>query len=120
VSFVAATFNVPSNKPSLDAALEGLVRLNVAQRRAGVPALYSSGVRYRRDKGETWDSAQICCRRGWGDCEDLAAWRAADLRLRGIPARAVVQRSKTPGVSWHAVVQLPNGRIEDPSRRLGM
>lgn len=120
MSYVAATFNVPSNKPSLDAALEGLVRLNVAQRKAGLPELYKTKVRYRRDQGETWDSGAICLRRGWGDCEDLAAWRAADLRCAGIPARAVVLRSRTPGVSWHAVVCLPGGKYEDPSKKLGM
>jgi len=56
--------------------------------------------------------------RGGGDCEDLAAWRAAELRIAGEPARVVVVRS-APGV-LHAVVRRANGRIEDPSRRLGM
>ena len=119
--YVAATIRVDSNAPAINAALEGLVALNCEQmRRRKFPPLYASGIRYKRDKGETWDSAQVCMRRGYGDCEDLAAYRAAELRCQGIPARAVVMRSRTPGVAWHCVVRLPNGRIEDPSRKLGM
>ena len=119
--YVAATIRMDSNAPAINAALEGLVQLNLSQMRSGkIPPLYRSGIRYRRDKGETWDSAQVCLRRGYGDCEDLAAYRAAELRCQGIPARAVVRRSRTPGVAWHCVVCLPGGKYEDPSRRLGM
>jgi hypothetical protein len=57
-------------------------------------------------------------RRGGGDCEDLATWRAAELRAVGEPARVIVYRS-APSV-LHAVVRRGDGRIEDPSRRLGM
>jgi hypothetical protein len=121
MSYVAATMRIESRKPEIDAALEGLVCLNMAQMRNGkCPPLYRSGVRYRRDKGETWDSCRVVLKRGYGDCEDLAAYRAAELRTQGIPARAIVQRSHTPGVAWHCVVRYPDGRIEDPSRKLGM
>lgn len=84
------------------------------------PALYgASGVRYRREPGtERWLGVAEVMRAGAGDCEDLAAWRAAEYRLLGVRARAVVVRS--PGVGWHAVVRLPGGAVEDPSRRLGM
>ena len=118
--YVAAQLRIPSNKAAIDASLEGLVRLNLQQLRARPrPELYKSGVRYRRDTGETWDSADIVYRRGYGDCEDLAAIRAAELRLAGVPARAVVRHSSTPGVAWHCVVQVGR-RYEDPSARLGM
>lgn len=124
--YVAAKIAIDSNKPSLDAALEGLVRMNQQQIRVAaregrpVPSVYRAGVHWQRDHGETWDTIQIVRQRGYGDCEDLASWRAAELRERGIPAHAVVRRSNTPGVAWHAVVQWPNGQIEDPSAKLGM
>ena len=121
MSYVAATMRIDSNAPAINAALEGLVRLNQSQMaRGNIPPLYKSGIRYKRDHGETWDSCKVCLARGCGDCEDLACYRAAELRQKGIPARAVVMRSRTPGVAWHCVVRLPNGRIEDPSRKLGM
>jgi hypothetical protein len=92
-----------------------------AAARAGrrLPAIYESGVRYiRRDAGERWQTPTETMRRGGGDCEDLATWRAAELRLHGEPARVIVYRS-APGV-LHAVVRRGDGSIEDPSRRLGM
>lgn len=128
---VAARIAVPSNKPALDAALEGLTRLNEAiieqrdQAGAPLPKPYESKVVWRPDgfKGghkETWDTWDVCVSRGYGDCEDLAAATAAYLRREGIPARAVVQPSNSPGVAWHAVVELPDGRIMDPSAKMGM
>lgn len=128
---VAARIAVPSNKPALDAALEGLTRLNEAiieqraQAGAPLPKPYESKVVWRPDgfKGghkETWDTWDVCVSRGYGDCEDLAAATAAYLRREGIPARAVVQPSNSRGVAWHAVVELPDGRIMDPSVKMGM
>lgn len=124
---VAARIAVPSNKPALDAALAGLVRLNmviIEQRAASgrplAPPSKTSAVRWRPDKGETWDTWDVVTARGYGDCEDLAAATAAYLRLQGVQANAVVQHSNSPGVAWHAVVQMPDGRIVDPSAQMGM
>lgn len=128
---VAARIAVPSNKPALDAALEGLTRLNEAiiEQRANagkpLPKPYDSKVVWRPDgfRGghkETWDTWDVCVSRGYGDCEDLSAASAAYLRREGIQARAVVQPSNSPGVAWHAVVELPDGRIMDPSAKMGM
>lgn len=128
---VAARIAVPSNKESLDAALEGLVRLNMAIIRqaaaAGkpLPNPLKSKVRWRPDgwKGgpnETWDTWDICVRRGYGDCEDLGAATAAYLRLDGTNASAVVRSSNSPGVAWHCIVELPDGRQVDPSAQMGM
>ena len=107
------------------AALEIHVRQSVtdiyraAERNRALPFLYRSGVRYmRNDPQERWQLPSETLRRGGGDCEDLAAWRAAELRIAGEPARVVVTRS-APGV-LHAVVRRADGTIEDPSRRLGM
>ncbi len=56
------------------------------------------------------------------NCEDLACWRAAELRVRGIRARAFFTRDRrSDGTTlYHIMVKLPDGRIEDPSRQLGM
>lgn len=81
--------------------------------------LYASGVRYdRRDKEERWQLPSETAARGRGDCEDLASWRAAELRLRGENARVAVKR--TGPTVLHAIVRRANGRLEDPSARLGM
>ena len=67
---------------------------------------------------------------GHADCEDLACWRVAELRLGAIgPLRQAsilampvyysrVQPNGT--LMYHIVVRWPNGQLEDPSRRLGM
>jgi hypothetical protein len=107
------------------AALELHVRQSVddiyqaAERNRALPPIYAAGIRYmRRDPDEVWQLPSETMARGGGDCEDLAAWRAAELRIAGEPARVVVTRS-APGV-LHAVVRRAHGAIEDPSRRLGM
>lgn len=88
---------------------------------AGFPGLYESGVFYRPEKAtEDWLTVPDVLERGHGDCEDLAAWRAAELRVSGEDpmARAVAYRSG-PRL-WHAVVERANGTVEDPSLVLGM
>lgn len=127
-----AEINVPDElgAEALNAALEGLVELGVADLRRGmvgghVPTLYTSGVRYERERGtERWlTPSQVLAahRRGRGsDCEDLAAWRAAECRVSGEDpgARAIVRRSGPR--TWHAIVEHSDGTLEDPSRILGM
>lgn len=91
-----------------------------------VPPILRSGVHWQPDEfrgkpAETWDNLDIVRARGYGDCEDLASWAAAELRVtKKIPARAIVRPSTTPGVAWHCVVELPGGQILDPSVKLGM
>ena len=82
------------------------------------PPLYESGVVYRREeKGhDDWMTADTVLHRGYADCEDLAAYRAAELRRAGIPALGIV-RPNASG-NFHAQVLLPDGTIEDPSRVL--
>jgi hypothetical protein len=105
----------------IECLLEGLVRLDLSQLRRGLaPPIYSSKVRYKREaRGrEDWQSAVAAMRSGGADCEDLAAWCAASYRLAGVNARAIVKQVG-PGLK-HCLVLLPDGRIEDPSKRLGM
>lgn len=119
------TLDVPASSATLSAALEGLTALAYQTlERGSFRPLYFSGVKYKpepriggRRKEEWWTPDRIM-KEGWGDCEDLAAWRAAELRQKGIPARAVAKR--TGRKMFHAVVLWPNGTTEDPSRVLGM
>lgn len=138
---VAAKFAVPSDQAALSAALEGLVKLNCVLIAQGekqgrpTPNIFDAGKRglvhwqpdeYKGQPAETWDCIPIVLKRGYGDCEDLAAWHAAWLRYyKGIEAKAIVRPSLTPGVAWHCVVFVPGDdtrqqAIVDPSAQLGM
>jgi hypothetical protein len=58
------------------------------------------------------------------NCEDLACWRTAELREQPKPVKAkpfAKWRQKPDGAyAYHALVLLPDGRLEDPSLVLGM
>lgn len=106
-----------------------LVRLNLMylQRLRGrVPRLYKSGVRYKREKPvpgrmhiEHFRRIPTILRVGSGDCEDLCAWRVAELRFfDGVKAVPWIIRPSRD--LFHVQVKLPGGKIEDPSARLGM
>lgn len=86
-----------------------------------LPPLYESGVRYQREPAgsEMWDSAATVAARGYGDCEDLAAWRVAELRLAGEEG-AEVAVVRTGPKTLHALVRRGDGSWEDPSAELGM
>lgn len=106
-----------------------LMMTNVAylQVHPNTPALYSSGVYYLEEPMGEEDFFDIptVLRQGYADCEDLAAWRAAEY--------LVVGRWAAPLVTWEAI-EYPTGNIdllfhvqvqtqygiEDPSVVLGM
>jgi len=122
---ITVTVAVPADPGCLDALAEGLVRLDVAQiehaRAAGVatPSIYACGARYRREHGgERWQSVaeMMQARPPSGDCEDLAAWRVAELRCAGEDASVRIVR--TSRGTFHAIVRYSDGTIEDPSRIL--
>jgi hypothetical protein len=117
----------------LNSMLECLVQMNVAIMRAQrFPPLYTTHVRYRQEPlgQENWRDAAIVLRDGFGDCEDLAAYRVAELRvLHKVHARCVFRwrtfmiDGKTRVKLYHILVGVPHeGKmlIEDPSKRLGM
>lgn len=104
--------------------LQWLYRANLRQLRAGAPGIIdglSSGrLRYiRSDPGEEWLTVKQIWARGGGDCEDLAAATAAELSLRGMPAKPVVYRVR-PGLSHAVVVRLDTRQVLDPSILGGM
>ena len=112
-------------REDLQGAINAATMIDEHQLREGyAPPLYESGVVYRRERQHTLpgleriQTAEEAYLIGYGDCDDLAPWRAAELRLRGIRAHAEVIRS--PGVGYHVIVVYPSGRVEDPSARLGM
>ena len=55
------------------------------------------------------------------DCDNLAAYRSAELRLGGVEAVPYIVWRETPkGTTYHALVRWPDGTSEDPSLILGM
>lgn len=125
---IHARVDVPPTPEALEALAEGLVLLNVwmletaLDRGIELPALYESGIVYRREpKGREWwetasDLLGVTAHRT-GDCEDLAAYRAAELRVfEG--EMACVRVVETDRGTFHAVVERESGEIEDPSRIL--
>ena len=86
------------------------------------PLLYKSGVVYQREPEairEEFATIPQVLRQGWGDCDDLAPWRSAELaELHGIDALPDVLNPR-PGL-YHIIVRYPDGHTEDPSRILGM
>jgi hypothetical protein len=113
--------------PVLDAALEATTRAAQSQMLAGDAPTFTdlmrSGVKWRPEPfsdGEHFDLPAVIGERGWADCDDLAPALAAELRARGQDpgARARVVRSGRD--RWHAIVQLSDGTIVDPSKIAGM
>lgn len=114
-------FTVGLDRAGLEPAGQALVTLAMHDLRAHrLPPLYSAGVRYRREPPgqEVWQLPSQTAERGFGDCEDLSAWRVAELRLAGEAAKIVFRKSGRN--LWHALVRRANGDLEDPSAKLGM
>ena len=110
----------------LNAALETSTRANQRLLAAGeAPSIreaISGGVRWRPERfsdGEHFDLSSLVAQRGWGDCDDLAPWLAAEMRLRGDPRAAAIVRRSGPS-RWHALVRTGAGELVDPSAWAGM
>lgn len=114
------------NGQVLNRMLPMLVGLNVdyIRENPGTPSLYRSGIHYVRDRrgAEQWLTIPWVMARRSGDCKSLAAWRAAELRVKAREdARCVWIARRTPqGMLYHVCVARANGRWEDPSLVLGM
>ncbi len=112
-------------KPVLDAALESVTRLNEEMLKAGkVPTFEQGahGIQWQPEPpgAEHFDHAAKVLGRGHGDCDDLAPWHAASLRVTGKDpgAQAVVKRVADD--RWHALVKRSDGSYDDPSLTAGM
>lgn len=126
--------------------LMGVVEVNrILIRRRHVPPIYESGVVF---KGEPWagkkpvivaakgcwmklpglDEFADCLttyKRGCGDCDDLVAWRVAELKEQGVEAGVKIywrdhKRNGRNVRLFHAECRLPDGGVEDVARNLGM
>ncbi len=94
------------------------------------PPLYRSGVVYQDEPHDLPDELldiPTILRRKWGDCMHLSCWRVAELREAGEHARIALawQRvpsndSDQPSRIFHVLVRRANGKLEDPSKILGM
>lgn len=86
------------------------------------PKLYDTSVIYRAEtETEHWSDIPTTLKRGYGDCEDLACWRCGELQNQGINALPFIKWRKQDGRTiYHVIVRWPDGRLEDPSRSLGM
>lgn len=109
----------------LDTLVDIDTRFLASPRGEQAPNLYPSGVRYEEEPPglELWQDVPTALRMRIADCEDLACWRVAELRVRyGVMARCFIipQLQDSGSYLYHIVVQHPDGRIEDPSRALGM
>lgn len=109
----------------LGVLLHALSAANVAYLREhpATPPLYQAGVRYRAEPfpREEWRGVAEVLRERHGDCEDLACWRVAELRRRGVQAEPIFRHRQVGRLSvYHILVRLPDGSVEDPSALLGM
>lgn len=112
--------------------LEALTEANCIWLRSHpeTPPLLSAGIRYRRESSptpgapipEVWKTWPWLLRDKFGDCEDLACALASEYRVRrGIAARPMFTFRRKGNFSiYHIMVKLPDGRVLDPSRSLGM
>lgn len=116
------TCTLPDHAAVVEALLEGFVLACRVCIEAGLAPLDPSdtNVRYQMEPpgSEDWVLPQNVMRAGWGDCEDLAGWRAAGMRVSGEDDGARVVVVKTGKGKLHAVVQKSDGSYSDPSREL--
>lgn len=111
--------------PALTRLLPALVGADVdyLRRHPRTPLLFVARPRYRADPPgrEQWLTVPFILSRGDADCKSLAAWRCAELRVRGIDARCTWSEHRMPDRTvWHVRVTMPDGHVEDPSAILGM
>lgn len=92
-----------------------------------VPRFYEANLKYKSPEdacgGDIWQDIPTLLGRRFGDCKDLACFRAAELVVKDrIDARPFVKRRFYPGgfALYHVVVMKPGGVEEDPSIALGM
>ena len=128
-TYELACFSTVTHDEKLDilvAMLEALVLANVLylRHRPATPPLYASGVPYVVEPPgrDNWQDIPRSLALGEGDCEDLACWRIAELRVRhNENARPHITAKKIGNFTlFHIMVRRGDGSIEDPSRILGM
>lgn len=112
----------------LEALLEALVVTNVLyfERLPGGPCCPEcASVKYAppsetdaKSPGEHFESAERLIVNGEGACGSIAAMVAARKRVDGVHARVKLVPTSSIDRRYHAVVELPDGTIEDPTQEL--
>lgn len=104
--------------------LESMVNIARMELRSNkLPPLYRAGVVYEREEGtEIWKDPVNVYKDGFGDCEDLAIWRTAELRNNHKRAQPYIRYRVDPatGTYIYHVMVMRAGGLEDPSLKLGM
>lgn len=130
--FASGQFNGPYDRHLSDRVMMHLLNALVAMNEdylvenPKAPLLYESGVYYRRKipKGQVdddWNDASVCLTLGYGDCEDLACWRVAELRIRFGVSDAmphIIRRDYDDGGWLYHIQVTARGEIEDPSEKV--
>ena len=109
----------------LKAMLEALILANLfyLRHRPDTPPLYAAEVPYVVEPPgrDNWQDIPRTLALREGDCEDLACYRIAELRMQGEKAKPHVTAKKIGTFTlFHIQVERGDGKIEDPSRILGM
>lgn len=122
---VGALTIMPTDKKLvvLSTFLESLTATNQVflRDRPATPTLYTSGVTYELMPW-TWRDVPMLLMARTGDCKSLVAWRLAELRNAGedgARCHFLVQKRKERTI-FHVQVKRADGKIEDPSARVGM
>lgn len=129
LSWKLGTFGAIESRAKLARGIEGMIEalttLNMLylSEHPDTPPLYQSGVRWApEEREEVWKDAPEVLRDGAADCEDLTAFRLAELRLSGAEASPLVEWEEAGdgAINFHALIVHADGSREDPSERLGM
>jgi hypothetical protein len=110
----------------IDPVLEAVTRLNQVMIENGdtptASALIEDGAEWRPEPpgDEMFDHGGTIAERGWGDCDDWAPLRAAELRNSGEDPGATAKVIPSGPNTYHAIVEKSDGTIDDPSVAAGM
>lgn len=101
-------------KGKLDECRRYLRKLGASAETVDAVITYLTGIEMFRDIPKALQKRRV-------DCDNLACWRCAELWLCGITASPYITwRETSDGTTYHALVMLPDGTSEDPSRLLGL
>jgi hypothetical protein len=115
------------NEETLGIALEAATRLAQHDLRSGeIPPLEDAikgGIEWQEEPvqgHESFDKPSTVLARGWGDCDDLAPWLAAEMRETDFDPGATAFAVPSGHNTWHALVRGTEGDVYDPSVWAGM
>lgn len=114
------------NEETLGIALEAATRLAQHDIASGeIPALEDAikgGIEWQEEPPgqESFDKPSTVLARGWGDCDDLAPWLAAEMRETDFDPAATAIAIPSGHNTWHAIVRGSDGEFYDPSLWAGM